>query len=810
MMASLFYLTVAFILGVAFGRLASPCLFWGFILTIFLGLVALTRSFLRWPALLLGFFSLGLLSYTASERTLKHRLSETQKALGEARCTVSGVVCWKEKSSDDRWHIEMEPKQVVCGSSPVRWPFHVVLKGPGPGPNLLPGDLVTVKGRWRPQVAHRSSGLVALSMDVGALVHVSISHAAVRMKGRASPGPLLLFRRLAAWVRARSERALEAIPSGRPRQVIWAMLLGPSSGVDHATKLTFRRLGISHILVISGLHLTLIAALLFGGLCFFLLRTRGVADRIPARRVAALLTVPLLWLYLGLVSSSPSTLRAGIMATCVLLSCASSRFSGMGAGLALAALLSLLWQPGWLFRPGFQLSYVAVLSLVWASQRKKEKDRLEPERTFVTRALAYSRSLIVATAAATIGTSALAAYHFGQVAPAALMANLFMVPLFCLLILPCSFVGLAAGIFLPTASRIIFAPTAWIISSSLRGLDLAAAWVPWIDGIGGIAAVQALGFYLLLWALMGWKRTVWNLRGERLWARIAFVLLGLCIMLFLRPAQMGKEDLEVTFLDTGSGDSILIRAPGNKTVLVDGGGPFQRGRDAGLAVVLPYLRRHGIRSIDLMVLTHPHADHYAGLFSILGKVKVKTLWVNGEQDKELRNLGLLKRARKLEVEVEAPSDKSFGKVRLEVIHPRPGWKVEPYPFFSVNDNSLVLRLVHPKGRVLLTGDIRQQAEKLLAGRPEAIRAEILKVPHHGWSGSSTFGFIRAVRPCLAVFTGEGNAPGFQQVMRRYESIGSKAAGTTGKGNIAVRFTESGILVRMGKDARFRKLTCEDR
>jgi competence protein ComEC len=212
--------------------------------------------------------------------------------------------------------------------------------------------------------------------------------------------------------------------------------------------------------------------------------------------------------------------------------------------------------------------------------------------------------------------------------------------------------------------------------------------------------------------------------------------------------------MTITFLAVGQGDSAVVQFPGGASMLIDAGGDLRwPGRfDPGARDVAPALAEMGIRRLDVAVLTHPHPDHAGGMLSVLDRIAVGELWMTPERDTIAS--AIRSRAASRGVPVVEPHGLVLGGVRVEVAsHFEKGR--------SLNDNSVVLRLVHGEVAALLAGDVEALAEADLAQGSAEIRAQLLKSPHHGSRTSSTEAFLRRVAPAFTVFSvGAGNRFGF--------------------------------------------------
>ncbi len=234
-------------------------------------------------------------------------------------------------------------------------------------------------------------------------------------------------------------------------------------------------------------------------------------------------------------------------------------------------------------------------------------------------------------------------------------------------------------------------------------------------------------------------------------------------------------ELEVTFLDVGQGDSIFIRTPSGRVVLVDAGpgkGEYSRF-DAGERVVVPFLKRMGIRKIDTLVMTHPHADHYGGMFALLGKFEIGEFLDPGQPYPSELYESLLDKLDQLGIPyrlTRAPSTLDWDPSMLvQVLWPEEGHLENANP----NNVSIVLRIVHGNNVYLLTGDIEMEIEMQLNAYQTGLRSTVLKIPHHGSTTSSSQRFLEYVRPRFAVMQlGINNRFGFPEraITERYRSL----------------------------------------
>jgi competence protein ComEC len=499
-----------------------------------------------------------------------------------------------------------------------------------------------------------------------------------------------------------------------------ALSLGVRSELDPYLTHLLRQGGISHILAISGLHLTALTA----GLAF-LLRWSGAGRR----RVMWTVLVGLA-LYACLLPARPSILRAVAMGVVPLAGHLWGRRSSPLNTLGGIGLVLLAWSPGWALDAGFQLSFAVTAAIL----HQATGPAFSSGRLLMLRGAA--RLPAIASAAAL----PLTAWHFGLAVPAAVLVNLLAVPLASLLVILA-----LASLVLAAGAPVLAIPTVYLLewaATLLHHLAMAAASLP-----GGAWTVPRGRTFLTLAALLALF-----LPPARVRLRLPLVLLtqvAIIVGLF-PPAPLPAGALVLRVLDVGQGDALLVRLPTGDAVLVDGGGQPQSAIDFGRLVTLPALVDAGIRRLAMVVLTHPHEDHGGGLQAVLEEMPVDELWLpnlNGE-DGLLGDLADIAVAHGVAVRVFQAGD--------EIV--RAGAHITCLSAAGsargtdINHRSLVLHIDTPEGGLLLTGDMERASEdRLLAGVPLP-PTTVLKVAHHGSRTSSAARFLDGVHPRLAVIS----------------------------------------------------------
>ncbi len=644
-----------------------------------------------------------------------------------------------------------------------------------------PGRNPGAAARWRWQLAR---GVVA------------------RVAPRASNVVLLAPRQPAgglATLRRRVRRALSRVKQRRSRAILAALVLGERGELTSEQRARFARAGLSHVLAVSGLHLSLVALGTLALMLALLRRLPPLAARMDPRRPAALVALGLALLYTLLTGAAPATVRACTMAGLLLSAYLVGRAPDLLRPLTLAALLLLAGQPWLLFRAAFQLSFAAVIGIVLMLRHGRVRGWMaclvSGERRGVGwRGARWMLALVFASVGATLATAPLVAKHFGEVPVWGVLANLLAVPLTTFVLLPAAVLGAALGALWPPLGS-------WLLSVAGGAAGL-------IDEVAAItAAAPAAALPLRLgWAgALGSLLAVFGLLWDRAgWPRRALIVGGLMLALVVPRVEL-PSPLRVTFLDVGQGDSTLLRLPSGDAVLVDTGGSERGGYDPGARRVVPALRTLGVRRLALLVISHPHADHVAGAEAVLEQLEVEEVWAcwHGQKNRWIERLS--RWARRRRVPLSPPRRWARGGVRITPLWPRGEGESCAVVGLGANDNSVVLRVDHGASSLLLVGDIERLAEDALvhaAATPRSsppgseLRSTLLKVPHHGSATSSTRSFLRAVKPKLAVVsTGHGNRFRLphQEVLRRYRALGIELLSIARLGSISVVLRRDGAL-----------------
>lgn len=656
-----------------------------------------------------------------------------------------------------------------CGSEvPARWngPDAATTSDGGPTGLVVVGTPVRGRGRWwsppgtRPALG-RAGALLLDTLHVAEPTNVG--------RGR-GPG-------IAARMRTSASARIEAVfPRHAP--LVASLLLAQRDGLDRDVKDRYARAGLSHLLAISGLHVGLVA-----GILFLLAGAFRLGEHASA--LAAAGTVA----YVALLGAPDSAARAALQIVLVLAAKSQQRPTRSEALIAAAALVLLAVDPGSLARPGFQLSFAGVVGIL--ALRRPILARLGGVAAWRPVGVSFGRWLteaLATSAAATLATGPIVAWHFGRVAPVGIAANLAAIPLLSAAV-PALAVALAAGwVWLP-AGRFV-AGGAELLLDGLDRTATVAADIPY----GTVAVLPGSSAALTMAVATGYvaSRRLGRVRGRvrgAVWAGVAAVVL---VVTPLRPAG---DRVELHLIDVGQGDAIGIRSPGGRWLVVDAG-VARNDYDAGAARVVPYLTGRGVRRVHGLVITHADADHMGGAAAVIRALRPR--WAGGPPFVAGKGqyLALLNEARAAGISwvaVRRGMEFEMDGMTVSFLFPGGG----DVDVADANDASVVLRVEYGEFAALLTGDAPASVEARLVRRMgRSIDADVLKVGHHGSITSTTPELLDATRARTALISaGRGNRYGHPhaQVLARLRQHDVAVYRTDRHGSVVVRSGADGVV-----------------
>ncbi|MBC2062543.1 DNA internalization-related competence protein ComEC/Rec2 [Listeria marthii] len=500
-----------------------------------------------------------------------------------------------------------------------------------------------------------------------------------------------------------------------------ALITGEKNGFSPEMYETYQQMGVVHLLAISGLHVNLLV-----GAIYFLLLKFGIT-----RERAVLCLLIFLPFYIILTGTNPPVIRAATMTALLLLSEKYATKWSSFSVICLSFVLFFLLQPYVIYEVGFQLSYAVSFGIILSSRQI-----LTRQQNIFTKSLAISF-------VSTMMSSVVMMYHFYSFSWVGIFFNLLYVPIFTIIILP----GCISVFLLSMCSPVLSAIPESVLTFLIQFIESftnVLAKIPRQTIVTGrpntIILVLIIGTILLFF--YQWQKKKFPIG----------IFIFFCLLCYISSFNfIGK----VSFVDVGQGDSILIQLPYNKgNYLIDTGGqlPFEKEDWAkkrkpftiGESTLTPVLKSKGISSLDKVIITHSDADHMEGLDDLAKNISIKELiFAQGAENKAIMKEALDAMPQVKQTIILAGANWQVGENRFECLYPTQAG-------VGGNDDSIVLKAILDNKVWLFTGDLEANGEQKLLDQP--VKADILKVGHHGSKTSTSKEFIQQVQPTFAIIS----------------------------------------------------------
>jgi competence protein ComEC len=553
-------------------------------------------------------------------------------------------------------------------------------------------------------------------------------------------------------VRNRFQAALGATPAAG---ILSALAIGEQRAIAAEEWRLFSRTGVTHLMSISGLHVTLVSGLAAWLVSALWRRAPRLTVRLPARKAAAAAAVIAALGYTVLAGFAVPAQRTFYMVAVVALALWTGGIASPVATLAAALAVVLLVDPWAPLSPGFWLSFGAVSLIFYVAAGWTRREH---------RLLQWGR----VQWAITLGLSPAVLLLFGQVSVAGPLANAVAIPVVSAVVTP---LALLAAL---VPADFLLAVAAWLVEWLLQFLEACAA-LP-----GALWQTHRPAPWTVAVALAG---VGWMLAPRGIPGRICGVAL-LAPAFAVPPPGPSPGEAWITIFDVGQGLAVMVRTA-SRTLLYDTGPAFGADADSGARIVVPELRARGASHVDLLVLSHEDLDHVGGALSVLESIEVQALASSLPERHALNALAHSPRR------CYSGETWEWDGVRFDFLHPRRGDAA-----MRRNNQSCVLKVTATGASMLLTGDIERLAELSLAVNP-GVKADVLLAPHHGSRSSSSAELIAAVRPRFAVVaSGYRNRFGHPnaEVLERYRAAGVTVLRTDRQGAVHITLRHAGAIV----------------
>lgn len=550
--------------------------------------------------------------------------------------------------------------------------------------------------------------------------------------------------------------------------LLLAILLGDKDKLSEDIQESFKTSNLSHMLAVSGAHVSYIIL----GLTYVL------QNSIIGKKNGKIVCIFFLLVFMAITNFTPSVTRACIMAVLTLFSGIIYRKSDVYTNISVAALITLIFNPYSLLDLGFQLSYGGTIGIIIFIKRIQEKKSN-------SKVINYIKQMALVSIYANIIIIPIMMYHFNTVSFTFIISNIMASPILGIIVIT-GFLFIIASITVKPLTRLIAIFIKPILSILIK-ISQICSKLPFSNILVVTPYMfNVISYYAIILYCIKSKKN--NKCKIIICLLIVLILINFIIYIF-------PQKLRIFFIDVGQGDSTLIITPDKKTVLIDGGG--SDSFDVGEKVLLPYLLDRRILKIDYVLISHFDTDHCGGILTIMEKVKVKNIIISeqaehSENYERFKKLMIHKRIRLIEVK---KGDKiKIGRYsEFKILFPTSRLLSEN----PLNNNSIVAQFNYNNFKMLFTGDIEKLAEQQILKTEKAeIRADILKVAHHGSKTSSIPEFIKAVRPKIALIgVGKNNTFGHpnQQTIKNLENIKCRIYRTDLQGEIIIKIDQKGRM-----------------
>ncbi len=572
----------------------------------------------------------------------------------------------------------------------------------------------------------------------------------------------------AAW-NHRIKNVLETILPQKESALAEAMITGDRDDIDAGIEELYTRAGVTHILCISGLHMSLLAF-------YISVILRRILHQSQRKTAAATLCICMAFLFL--TGFSPSSVRAVVMISLVCLGQMIYQRHEWLNSIALAALVILLVNPLYLWSAGFQLSFLSVLG-IYVGARVIPKGHTWYGKIGEMMGISFFASLF---------GMPVAAYHFYYISTVSVLANLVILPLSGIL-LGCTMLAALSGmIFLPLG--IFLAGPVYVIFQIYEKVCQMVTMIPYsYVAVGKPPVIGILCFYGLVCLICFY-------RPQRRF-RVGTAVCTSLLLVTLMGNRLLWHRNTLAFLNVGQGDCAVLTTYDHRAIVIDGGGKHNKelGENTGVTILEPYLASKGVTQIDAVFLSHLDGDHSTGILELLDDMPVEGIYVSAmkaadaQMDEQLQEI------------VEKNQISLYTMKHGDMIHSTAlGEMTCLFPIYedkaaeSENERSLVLRYAYGDTSVLFTGDLEAKEELLLERNNLIEETDILKVSHHGSKTASTESFLQALTPDTAVIScGANNLYGHphKEVLERLSACGAEILRTDEMGSIVVTISPEG-------------------
>lgn len=733
---------------------------------------------------------------------------------GKTNVVLIGTMATMAGFDGDTSQVTIETRSIRLKDDAALLPTQgkILLRLPGPWPEeFSPGDTLAIRTELKRPDSFRTPGvfdyaqyLARKDIWLTGFVHSPLFLHKIEENHSLFHSLRYVSERLRTRIGKHIDRAVPASISG----VYRALLIGDRSHIDEDTLEIFKGSGTMHILAISGLHMAVIGTLLYTTIFWLLSRSETLLLRFTIKKWAAFLSLPVLLGYGLLAGMNTPVVRAVIMSSVVIVALCTNRQKSPGALVAFAALLILVIDPLQLFTVSFQLSFSAIVGILFLLPVLKKllfsstESSLQPSKR--EKIINWLAAGLLVSLVANLATAPIALASFNRFSIVGPFANLVIEPLICLWSLAAGFLAIPFIFLQPETAT-------WLLQFGALGLEAAVHAAAFFSSFSfSTVWLPTPPTWLLVVYFCSLTGFAYSCSKKSWWALPSLFLLFLCIWLFIHPPKdyqaQGESFFHISYLDVGQGTATLLEYPSGLRVLIDGGGSSFATTSVGERVIAPFLWTKGIGKIDAIIITHPDADHYNGLGFIIKHFSPKRVWV---RDKDGHDNAFKRLVHLAENQGAAVSIPENGDLLQEewaslqcVANISAGVNATPSntsgnASLNSGNNGLVVKACARQLCALFPGDIGRDSEQALIDQGFDLNADILLSPHHGSITSNSRRFLQAVAPKYLLVSAGRSTKGYfphKGLAKDCENQSIKLFTTSGQGTLQVIAGQEGTHI----------------
>ncbi len=782
----LFCITIAWIFGIIWGLYFKISIAFFVVPVIFIGIYLSRKKKIKKYFI---WFLISLVISNLQITLLEKSFSEKYKNIGENLEIVGTVI---SNPIDKEYKNQYTLKVEKIDENKKYQNTNLQLNVKKEKENLSYGDKIIVKGNFEEASTARNEGgfnykQYLKTKKIYGIVTVDKKDVKVVNKNNTN-----IIELLANKVRNSMKGKIEQNITDATSGLLSGMLIGDKSNLPKEIQEDFRNSSLSHILAISGMHVSYVML----GITFLISKMKF------SKKMSKMITIVILLFFIILTGKTASVERACFMSVYAILASLLHKRANVLASISISILIILIINPYSILDIGLQLSYGGTLGIVLiypilkkCKKSKKEKAKENKFQKLIQKIKEKILDIIRLTVSANLVIFPIILYQYNTMSFTFIISNLLISSIIGIIIILGFMSVFASYIFMPLA-KVMFFLTQILLNILAQTAHLCAK-LPFSKVYFPTPKIYViLIYYLFLIYIILAKRNIISVKKISKKIFIIFIIIVIISNLIVKVIP---KEFTISFIDVGQGDSMLISTPKGKRILVDGGGTRDSENfDVGRQTLIPYLLNKGITKLDYIVISHFDSDHATGVAQILGKIDVSSIILTRqlEENDIYRHILSIAKEKKIKlIYVKEGDVLKIGGIKISIIHPENKLMINN----PMNNNSIVCKVEYNSFSMLLTGDIEMEAEELILRKNINLKADVLKVAHHGSKTSTTGEFLKAINPKVALIgVGKNNNFGHpsNEVIQRLKENGTRIYRTDENGEISITVNKKGRIIKI--------------